>query len=81
MEAFLIFESSLPKDTSENKTRTPDSSKDNEKVLWTEKKKTPKTMGAVGEFKEAPVTGTVKTEMKKCPGKNQKNCCFKCGSE
>jgi hypothetical protein len=39
MEAFLMFESSLPKDTTEKKTRTPDLSKDNEKGFWTGKKK------------------------------------------
>jgi hypothetical protein len=82
MEAFLMFESSLPKDTSEMKTRTPDPSKDNDKGPRTGKKKTPKVVGAVGEVKEAPVAGAIKTEMTKGLGKTQrKNCCFKCGSE
>jgi hypothetical protein len=38
IEAFLMFESSLSKDTMERKTRTPDPSKDNEKGFWTGKK-------------------------------------------
>jgi hypothetical protein len=71
MEAFLMFESSPPKDTSAKKTRTPCTSKDNEKGPWTGKKKTPEAVGAVWEVKEAPMAGAVKTETKKGPGKKQ----------
>ncbi len=84
MEAFLMFESSLPKDMSEKKLRMSDKSNDNEKRPRIRKKKAhrPLAVGAVGEVGEVSVAGVIGTEAKKCPGKKQKkNCCFKCGSE
>ena len=82
MEAFMMFESSLPKDMSEKKLRMSDQSNDNEKRPWIRKKKAPKAIGAVGEVEEVSVAGVIGTEAKKGPGKKQKkNCCSKCGSE
>ncbi len=82
MEAFLMFESSLPKDAGEKKPKATEPPKDGAKGPWVRKRKPLKAAGAVAEEDESAVAAVgadirKNAELKKV----KKNRCFKCGSE